>query len=83
MHRAAKLLRQLQELQFALIEMNLYLDTHPSDSRAQQDLMQVSRQIEMLIPGVEKYYGPLTPIGFSHENPARWITEPWPWELRY
>lgn len=83
MHRAAKLLRQLQELQFALIEMNLYLDTHPFDKRAQQDLMQVAGQIEMLMPSVEKYYGPLTPIGFSRENPARWITEPWPWELKY
>lgn len=81
MNKASKLMIQLQELQFAAIEINLYLDTHPNDPKAQQDLMQISQQISILMPRVEKYYGPLTALGFSRENPSRWISEPWPWEL--
>ncbi len=83
MHKPKKLLLKLQELQFALLETNLYLDTHPSNTKAQQDLMQLSYQISMLMPKVEKYYGPLTIYGFKNENPVRWITEPWPWEIMY
>lgn len=83
MDKAASLLYQLQQLQFALIEMQLYLDTHPFDQMAQRDLMQLSNQIEKIMPKVEKYYGPLTSHGYMKENPARWITEPWPWEHKY
>ncbi|HHW28408.1 MAG TPA: spore coat protein CotJB, partial [Syntrophomonadaceae bacterium] len=28
------MLRELQELEFALVELNLYLDTHPDDDKA-------------------------------------------------
>lgn len=80
MDSASKLMLQLQELQFGLLEIQLYLDTHPNDPKAQQNLMQLAQQISLLMPRVEKYYGPLTSLGFSRENPSRWITEPWPWE---
>jgi spore coat protein JB len=29
-----RMLRELQELEFALVELNLYLDTHPCDTQA-------------------------------------------------
>lgn len=82
MEKANKLLLQLQELTFAFIEMKLYLDTHPFDPKVHQDLIRVSREMEMLMPQVERFYGPLCGHKFM-ENPARWITEPWPWELMY
>lgn len=81
MVKAQKMMLKLQELQFAFIETKLYLDTHPYDTRAQQDLMALSSKIQMVRPKVETYYGPLMGHSFSQENPARWITEPWPWEL--
>ena len=83
MDKANKYLLKLQELQFAALELHLYLDTHPYDTQAQQDIMALTQQIHMLMPKVEKYYGPLTPLSFNRENPVRWITEPWPWELHY
>jgi len=73
-------MRKLQELQFAAVEIRLYLDTHPHDQRAQQDYSEITYHIKKIIPHVEHYYGPLTQFRYSRENPERWVTEPWPWE---
>lgn len=83
MNNGENVLYQLQQLQFAFIEMKLYLDTHPFDQRVHQDLMRVSHEMNMLMPEVERYYGPLMGHGFSRVSPARWVTDPWPWELHY
>lgn len=83
MEKASKLLTQLQELEFAAIEVKLYLDNHPHDQRAQHEFQRLTYQIMMLTPKVEKYYGPIKQYGYTQENPARWISEPWPWELTY
>ena len=81
MHKATKIMRQLQELQFAATEVRLYLDTHPYDRAAQQQYQQLTYQIMLITPKVEKYFGPLKFLSFSRENPSRWITDPWPWEM--
>ncbi|OEF99748.1 hypothetical protein BHF71_07610 [Vulcanibacillus modesticaldus] len=83
MKRATPLLYKLQDLEFAALELKLYLDTHPNDKKAQQDFTNLTYQIMQLMPEVERYYGPLTQYGFSKENPARWIKDPWPWEIIY
>lgn len=81
MEKAAKMMYKLQELQFATIELTLFLDTHPYDQRVQHQLTDINNQIMILLPKVEYYFGPLTYAGFSKTNPARWIEEPWPWEI--
>ncbi|MFT9488087.1 spore coat protein CotJB [Tepidibacillus infernus] len=82
MDKAFALLRQYQELEFAAVEVRLYLDTHPFDQGAQCDFKRYTYQMMMLRPHLERHFGPLQQ-GFSYENPARWIDEPWPWELNY
>ncbi len=83
MKRANSYLYKLQELEFAALETKLYLDIHPCEQMAQRDFTNYTYQIAQQIPKVAKYYGPLTQYGFSEENPARWIEEPWPWEINY
>lgn len=82
MGNAMHLLNKLQEYQFAALEVGLYLDTHPTDPAAQQELQKYKYEIMRLKPEVEKYFGPLTHQSLTG-NPERWIYEPWPWEINY
>lgn len=78
------ILKRLQELEFVAIDLNLFLDTHPTDEAALQDFARVSEEIKKLKMAYEKKYGLLTVAGFCPERyPWNWIEAPWPWELEY
>ena len=81
MNKAMALLLKYQELEFAAVEVRLYLDTHPMDQRAQCDYKRLVYQMMMMRPQLERIFGPLTHD--SLEDPSRWVSEPWPWELNY
>ena len=78
------LLRQIMELQFTAIELNLFLDTHPNSQDALRDFRQV---IERLQPLMDEYQSKCTPLLASgagmKEDCWDWIEEPWPWERNY
>lgn len=73
-----KMLKEIKSLQFAIIELALYLDTHPEDERALCLHRKYARELKDLKDKYQKVYGPLT-INFPC-NKWRWIEEPWPWE---
>ncbi len=74
-------LNRLQQVEFALVELQLYLDTHKDDQRALMEFNQYSKQLEMLKKQYELQYGPLLNFGFSpSQYPWRWLEGPWPWE---
>lgn len=78
------LLRQIQELEFMAIELNLFLDTHPQDKLALRDFYIVRDKLTTLINRYEGIYGPLTILGFTPAKyPWQWIEGPWPWEIEY
>ena len=73
-----EMLMQIKEYDFALDELNLYLDTHPDDSQAlclQNNYANALRNLERQY---QRVYGPLT--ANCPCNKWRWIEEPWPWE---
>ncbi len=80
-----KLLREVQELEFALIELNLYLDTHPDDEAALSTFNKLSARYAEARRAYEEQVGPL--VNYGHSGPARepwrWVEEPWPWEIEY
>ncbi|MFZ5967900.1 MAG: spore coat protein CotJB [Bacillota bacterium] len=79
-----EILKKIQEFEFACIDLNLYLDTHPTDQRALMDYNMYSNQLLMLKRQYENMYGPLMNFGFSpSQYPWRWIDEPWPWQIEY
>ncbi len=73
-------LGELQALEFVLVELALYLDTHQADSEAFA-LFQQYAALEKA--GREKYeamYGPITLSATAdHKNWGCWIKDPWPW----
>ena len=70
--------KQLKCYRFAIIELGLYLDTHPDDEKAICLHKEYSNRFKDLSDKYQRVYGPLT-IMFPC-NKWRWIEEPWPWE---
>ena len=76
--RRQELLDQIKALDFAVIELGLYLDTHPEDKKALCMHREYTKQLKDLKDKYQKMYGPLS-IYFPC-NKWRWIENPWPWE---
>ena len=75
------LLQEIMNLNFAINELVLYLDTHPSDSCAIRMHSEYSKKVMELIEEYQKLYGPLTVNFTSNDsNCWKWSEEPWPWE---
>lgn len=80
----AMMLNEIMSHEFTAIELNLFLDTHPTDVRALEEYNQVTHHLRMLKHAYEQCYGPLTNFGYAHSQyPWRWIEEPWPWQIEY
>lgn len=77
-----KLLEEIMEIGFSLVETNLYLDTHPQDERALRLHNTLASQYQELEFLYNSQYGPLKFTGMS-QYPWRYIDEPWPWEIDY
>jgi spore coat protein JB len=76
-----KLLRKIQELEFAAVELNLFLDNNPSNEQALSDYNKYTQDLINLKDMYETKYGPLTNFGNAPSQfPWKWVEEPWPWE---
>ena len=73
-----EMLMKIRELDFAVIELGLYLNTHPDDQRALCLHRKYTKELKELKDKYQKVYGPLS-IYFPC-NKWRWLEEPWPWE---
>lgn len=78
-----KLLEELQAVDFVLVELTLYLDTHPADVNALQQFNQFAHARHALAGRYEKKeYGPLLQYGHSYtRSPWDWAKSPWPWQV--
>lgn len=75
-----ELLRKLSAAQFAMWELHLYLDTHPTDSQAMSLFRKYEKRATELKKEYENRFGPLT--FRAGEKAAQWLEEPWPWETQ-
>lgn len=83
-HERVNFLKRIQEVEFAALELQLFLDTHPTDQKAIMEFNHYSRQLLTLKQQYEMQYGPLLNYGFSpSQYPWRWLDGPWPWERQY
>ena len=73
-----EMITKIKELNFAVIEVALYLDTHPDDEKALCLHRRYTKELKELKDKYQKVYGPLS-IYFPC-NKWRWLEEPWPWE---
>lgn len=69
------MMMQIRELNFAIIELGLYLDTQPEDQRALCLHREYTKRLRDLKDKYQKMYGPLTI--YYPCNKWRWLEEPW------
>jgi len=75
-------LEQLQVIDFVLLELNLYLDTHPGDLQAIQQFNYYVSERMKVAHQFQEQYGPLMNFGHSYSGcPFTWATTPWPWQI--
>lgn len=78
-----ELMKQINEYSFSMIDLLLYLDTHPEDSGAQEDFLNLLHARNDAVNEYSRIYGPLTIDGIKEsadEEMWRWVYQPWPWE---
>lgn len=76
-----QLLNQILSYNFAMKDLNLYLDMNPNDTNYINLYNQYRKSKESLCNQYEKMYGPLNLMSDSLENNNWiWINSPWPWE---
>ena len=79
-----ELLTKVQELGFACLDLNLYLDNHPDDKKAINTYNSLSYQFSQARCAYESKYGPLTNFGYAQSScPWQWVNQPWPWDREF
>lgn len=75
-------LRDLQAVDFVLVELTLYLDTHPNDLNAIQQYNEFAKVRINMAVRFEQEFGPLMSYGHSFtQQPWQWGNTPWPWQV--
>lgn len=75
-----KMLKEVMAADFTLIDLALYLNTHPNDQRALALYRNATQHAKMVTQRFEQMYGPLTHRQAANSDTWRWIESPWPWE---
>lgn len=73
-----EMLKEIQSLYFAVTELALYLNTHPTDEKALCLHKNYANKLKDIKEKYEKTFGPLsicTPC-----DKWKWLKNPWPWE---
>lgn len=72
-------LTELQALEFVVLELGLYLDTHPDDEEAFSLFRQYVAMEKAAKTAFESKYGPLFQSSTAANDNYRWLEGPWPW----
>ncbi len=79
MTKREALLKKISTYQFAALDLQLYLDTHPNDTETVEKMNSYKEMAMPLIKQYEEQFGPLTKRSEQGNN-WQWIKAPWPWE---
>ena len=74
------MLQAVNQAGFAVIEANLYLDTHPCDTEALYYFNQMSQAYQQAKTAYETQFGPLNAGNVPENAYWTWVSDPWPWE---
>lgn len=80
MNERRDLLCTIQQYDFALYELQLYLNTHPDCASAMRQYKKYKALKQAAVEQFVRLYGPLTAEQSDTENKWNWTENPWPWE---
>ncbi len=75
-----ELMQCIRSTNFAVIELGLYLDTHPQCPCALEKYHMYKKKLKEAVAVYERNFGPLTIYGVKCEENWTWVEEPWPWQ---
>ncbi len=72
--------KAVQMYDFYLLELNLYLDTHPTDMNALRMFNEYKKLRDIAVNSYVQKYGLLTADQSNSDTKFNWVDDPWPWE---
>lgn len=78
-----ELMEQISKCEFVLVDINLFLDTHPDNERAIADYNGYAEQLHAMKKMYVENYGPLHNFGNSMNRcDSKWLWNemPFPWQ---
>ncbi|MCQ4637651.1 spore coat protein CotJB [Anaerovorax odorimutans] len=82
MSRRTEMLKKVQQLNFVMIDVGLYLNNQPDSPAALALFNKYQALHAQAKKEYEEAYGPLTYNGIDAEKDGwSWINKPWPWEV--
>jgi len=75
------MLSDIQKLQFAVLDLALFLDTHPNDPVALYRHNAYATQLKQYLEAYEAQHGPMNIMTADTGDTWRYINSPWPWEM--
>jgi spore coat protein JB len=78
---STQLLNELKALDYALVELSLFLDTHPNDENAIKQHNELAVKRHAARERLENHPEDYSPLEASDSNDCRWSLAPWPWQV--
>lgn len=75
-----KLKKEITAVHMMLEELQLYLNTHPSDRNALAKRNAYVKELKILKDEYDKCFDMINQDDSLSPYPWQWISEPWPWE---
>lgn len=75
-----ELLYNIQMYNFAMKDMNLYLDIYPDDKNILNNFHNYRKKCDTLKKQYESEYGPLCMSNTLNTEKWTWVNNPWPWD---
>ena len=73
------LLYKVMEMDFAVNDLNLYLDLYPEDMEMYEKFKMYTKECIRLKDEYARNFGPLT-LEQTNANNYEWMKNPWPWD---
>ena len=70
-------MRKLQTAKFALLDLHLYLDTHPEDLEMIAAYKKAAAKYVLALDAFTEQYGP---VQWLRAPGVEWLQNPWPWD---
>lgn len=74
-------LTDLQALDFVILELGTYLDTHPDDAEAFSLFQRYTEMARTAREAYEQTNGPLKQRAAARSDRYTWLQDPWPWNF--
>ena len=81
--RKEQLLKEITALDFYIIDLHLFLDTHPGETEAIETYNRCVMKVKDLREEYNRLYGMLLANMSTSCEPWQWIENPWPWQKKF